>query len=189
MVEYSELLLKRRSIRDYEDREVPVELIREILKECTLAPSSSNSQPWNFIIINARALIKRISDESKKNILADIHKSENSPGKRYEQVLKMEQFNVFYNAPCLMIVCGPASHLSLQVDIALFASYFMFGAAARGLGTCWVNLGAYIKDPALKAEIGLPEDFAVVAPIIVGYPRIIPTASPREEPRILKILP
>jgi nitroreductase len=46
MTEYAVLLKKRRSIRDYEAKEVSIETIKEIIKESCLAPSSGNGQPW-----------------------------------------------------------------------------------------------------------------------------------------------
>ena len=65
-VEFYELLKKRRSIRDFEDKEVPLEIIREIVNESCLAPSAANGQPWRFIIVKNKVMIKRLSDESKK---------------------------------------------------------------------------------------------------------------------------
>ena len=64
----------------------------------------------------------------------------------------------------------------------------MLSAADRGLGTCWINLGSVIKDQALLKEIGLPEEYAIVATIILGYPVRIPEKTPRDKPKILKIM-
>ena len=72
MTDYFELLKKRRSIRDFKDKKVPLEIINEIIKESCLAPSSGNGQPWRFIFVNDTDLIKSLSDESKKNILLHI---------------------------------------------------------------------------------------------------------------------
>jgi len=188
MAEFSELLIKRRSIRSFKDKDVSLELIHEIIKESTYAPSSGNGQPWRFIVVNNRETIKRLSDESKKNLLASIEKSPDSPAKKYEGILRNKDFNVFYNAPCLVIIGGAKGLMSLEVDCALFACYFMFSAAARGLGTCWVNLGSDLQDPEILEEIGMPEDFRIVAPIIMGYPTGIPGPPQRAEPRILKVI-
>jgi len=68
MVDYVDLLKMRRSIRDYEDKEVPLDTIRRIITESCLAPSSSNGQPWQFIVVNDREMIKRLSDESKRTL-------------------------------------------------------------------------------------------------------------------------
>ena len=102
--------------------------------------------------------------------------------------LRNPKFNVFYDAPSLVIICGDKRSPSLKVDCALAASYLMFSAAARGLGTCWVDLGARIDDPKLREEIGLTDDLVIVAPIIIGCPKAIPAIPPRNEPIILKTI-
>lgn len=185
-MEFHELLKKRRSIRDFQDKDVPAGIIREIITESCLAPSSGNGQPWEFIVINQKDLIKRISDESKRTLLADIARNPASPAKRYENALKNEDFNVFYNAPCLVIITGPQEYGRLDVDCALCACYFMFSAASRGLGTCWIGLGSHVRNPELLSEIGIPPDYRIVAPIIVGYPKSVPEPWGRKAPRILK---
>lgn len=188
MNDFSMLAHKRRSIRDFEDRSVQESLLKEIITESCLAPNAQNSQPWNFIIVHNRSLIRKLSDESKKNILERIDADPGTSLKKYQEILKIEEFNVFYNAPCLIYVAGPRQVRSLQVDCALWACYFMLSAASRGLGSCWVDLGADIRDPQLLKEIGLPQGYRIVAPIIVGYPKRIPAPPERNTPRVLKIV-
>jgi nitroreductase len=103
-------------------------------------------------------------------------------------VLKEKNFNVYYNAPCLIFIIGSSSVRSLDVDCALAASYMMFSAVERGLGTCWINLGSQIRDPQLKAVLGIPDGCRIVAPIIIGYPKEIPPASERHAPQILRVI-
>jgi len=188
MTTFDELLKNRRSIRDYTDQVVPLDLIQTLIKESTYAPNASNEQPWRFAIVRDKAYIKRISDESKKNILAGIEANPGTSIARYEKVLRNEAFNVFYNAPCLVIISGPKDKGKIQADCALAASYFMLAAAARGLGTCWINLGASIEDPQLREELGLEDDQVVVAPVILGYPKKIPPPPPRKPPVIKAII-
>jgi nitroreductase len=64
----------------------------------------------------------------------------------------------------------------------------MFGAAARGLGTCWVALGANIRDAGLRAELGISDNLRIVAPIILGYPKAIPAPLERNAPQILRVI-
>jgi nitroreductase len=187
-MEYGELLKNRRSIRKYQDKPVADELLLELIKESTLAPSAGHSQQWRFTVVNNKAMMKRISDESKANLVKRIEANPQDRAKQYEQSLRNPDYNVFYNAPALIIVSGPANYKNAAVDCALCAGYLMNGAAARGLGTCWVNLGAEVRDPAMRAELGLTEDLMIVAPIIVGYPDSIPPARPRENPVILKMI-
>jgi nitroreductase len=187
-VDYSELLRKRRSVRDYEDKEVPLEILMEIINESCLAPSSSNLQPWRFIIITNRDLIKRLSDESKGNILHEIKQNPGFISSNYEAILCEQDFNVFYNAPCLVFIVGPKELRSIQADCALAASYFMFSACAKGLATCWIGLGRFINDGELLDCIGMLESDLIVAPIIIGYPKDIPDIPNKMAPEVLKIV-
>jgi len=187
-MDYSELLRERRAVRDYEDKEVPLDVLMQILNESCLAPSSSNRQPWHFLIITNKDVIKRLSDESKRNLLLDLEQNPTSPSSNYEAILRDKQFNVFYNAPCLVFIVGPKDLLSVQVDCALAASYFMFSACARGLGTCWIGLGRFIRDRELLDLIGMPENDLIVAPIIIGYLKNIPGVPDRMGPQVLKIV-
>jgi nitroreductase len=188
IMEFQVLLKNRRSIRDFLEKEVSPDTVTDIIMESCLAPSSGNGQPWQFVVINRKETMKRLSDESKKNLLSDIGQNPDSPAKKYEDILRNEEFNVFYNAPCLVYVIGPQDYRLLDCDCSLFACYLMLAAAARGLGTCWIGLGTNVRNPELMREIGIPEDCRIVAPIIIGYPTSIPEPSVRNKPRILKVV-
>jgi len=185
---FQELLKKRRSIRNFQNKDVSLTLVEEILQESTLAPSSSNNQPCRFSIVNCKNTIKALSDESKANLLDDFAKNKISLMPQYIDLLKDKNFNVFYNAPCVIYISGPKSVASLDVDCALAASYIMFSAVERGLGTCWVNLGSNIRDSQSKALLGVPDGCRIVAPIILGYPTEIPAATERHAPQILRVI-
>ncbi|MFH1079220.1 MAG: nitroreductase family protein [Pseudomonadota bacterium] len=187
-MDFQTLLTKRRSIRDFQSRQVPLSLVKEILQDSCLAPTASNGQPCRFIIVQDRDCLKRLSEESKKNFLANIQRNPDSPVKMYEAVLKDANFNVFYNAPCAIFVIGPKKFKLLDADGALTIAYLMFSAAARGLGTCWIALGSHLRDHEILNEIGMPEDCRIVAPVIIGYPAGIPPASERHAPAIVKII-
>ena len=186
-MDFKELLAKRRSVRDFEDKPVPIDLVKEILKDAVKAPSAGNRQPWKFIVVSNKAWIKRISDASRDIILKGIEKNPDSPMKKYEQVLRQKDYNAFYNAPCLVLMVGPEMP-TIRMDVSLAACYFMMSATTRGLGTCWVAQGAEVRDAELLKEIGLPEGHRIIAPIILGYPKAIPAPTERNEPVILKII-
>ena len=186
MADFEDLLKTRRSIRDFEEKNVSTEIVKELIKDSCLAPNAGNRQPWQFIIVNDQAVIKKISNDSKKNLVADIEQNPASPMKAYEGALRNPTFNIFYNAPCLVYFGGIRGTRSLQIDCTLAASYFMFTASNRGLGTCWIGLGNYIQSAELLKSVGAPEDFEIVAPIIIGYPKSIPEIPPRNEPTIFE---
>jgi len=187
-MDFNEILVKRRAIRDYQNEEVSLPIIEEILHDACLAPTARNLQPCRFIIIRDRNFMKRISDECKKNLLADIINDPGSPLKDYESRFSDERYNIFHNAPCVIYIIGPADTRLIDVDCALTAAYIMFSATSRGLGTCWIGLGAHIRDRHILDDMGMPEDCRIIAPIIIGYPAEIPPASERHTPVIVRII-
>lgn len=187
-MDFSDLLKNRRAIREYTQQVPSLELINEIIGDTCLAPTARNGQPCRFVIVRDRGFIKRLSDESKGNLLQDLARSPGSFLKDYEAMLRDENFNVFYNAPCVVLFTGPRNVGSLDVDVALTVSYFMFSAASRGLGTCWIALGSNIRNSETLGLMGIPEGFRIVAPVILGYPASIPAASERHAPEILKVI-
>ncbi|MBT7697135.1 MAG: nitroreductase family protein [Desulfobacterales bacterium] len=187
-MDYTGLLKNRRSIRDYEEKDISTDTVKEIIKESCLAPSSGNRQEWRFIIINNRDMLRQISDECKKNILREIEDDSGTYMSRYKNMMQNEGFSIFYNAPCLVLILGPKDNHTLEIDCSLIASYIMFSAVERGLGTCWIGMGNYIRDPIMLDEIGISDEYKVVAPIILGYPKQILDPAPRKDPQILKIL-
>jgi nitroreductase len=187
-MEFRELVKKRRAVREYEEIQVTIPLVKEIINESIQAPNARNAQPWAFIVITNKGLIKRLSDESKKNILHELEDNPQSTLMNYKAILEHPEFNVFYNAPCVVYIAGLKGIRTAAVDCALAASYFMLSAADRGLGTCWIDLGSVIRDPALKLEIGLSDDYMIVATLALGYPLKVPGTPPRDTPNILKII-
>ncbi len=187
-MDFRELLEKRRAIRDFEDRDVPLEIVKEIIADCIKAPNAGNRQIWSFIVITNRQRMKELSDLNKKTVLAGIEQNPNSPMKVYEEMLRNEAYNVFYNAPCLVYITGPAKAPTLAPDCALAAAYFMLAAADRGLGTCWIAQGGFIRDTEVLKDLGLPDGHQLAAPIILGYPKAIPPMPERNAPKILKVI-
>ncbi|MDX8339621.1 nitroreductase family protein [Draconibacterium sp. IB214405] len=183
-----ELIIKRRSIRNYLDKSVSIDLIQSIIKESILAPSAGNGQPWQFVIVSKREMIDKISVECKKNFIERIAANPNDYAKRYEKMLLNESFNIFYHAPAVVFIVGESHIKNLVADCSLAACYFMFSATSKGLGTCWVNFGTEINDPKLRRELGLTANHKIIAPLAVGYPNKLPRVPFRKELEVLKII-
>jgi nitroreductase len=184
---FSDVLLKRRSIRKYLDKPVEMDLLKNIIQESTLAPSAGNEQPWKFIIVQNRDMLQEISEDCKEALLARIAANPDDYAKKYEHMLQNKSFNIFYNAPCLVLILGERHVKNLLFDCTLAASYFMMSAAAKGLGTCWVNFARELTNPTLLEQIGVPKNHTIVAPIIIGYPAFEPSPPKRKTATILKI--
>lgn len=187
-IRFSDLLRKRRSVRKFLEKSVGIDLIKEIINECTYAPSAGNEQPWKFIIIQNKLVMEDISTSCKETLLARIVANPEDYAKKYERMLNTSDFNIFYNAPCLVLILGDSGVKNLLFDCTLAASYFMMSAAAKGLGTCWINFAQVLSDPILLERVGVPNMHTIVAPIIVGFPLIEPSLPSRKEPDILKVV-
>ncbi len=188
-MDFSELLLKRRSIRDFKDKRVPLETVNEIIEDSIKAPNSQNLQPWSFIIVQDKDLMKKLSDSSKAAMIEDIEKEGDPVRLEFASRVKSNDMNVFYNASCLVYVVGKEGVRSLDVDAGLLVAYFMLSASSRGLGTCWIGMGSHVREKELLDTIGLPDGYRIVAPVILGYPKgNIPDMNPRKEPDILKVV-
>jgi nitroreductase len=188
-MEFTDILKNRRSIRKYQEKPVSLKLINKLINDSILAPSAGNGQPWQFIIVNNREIIDRISKECKKSMLERIASNPNDYAKKYEKMLSNKAFHIFYHAPTVIFILGDAGLKNLYVDCALAASYLMMSATSKGLGTCWVNFGTEIHNSDLRNELGLLEKHKIVAPIALGYPEKIPGIPNRKEPQIKKIKP
>lgn len=187
-MEFADLLHARRSVRRYRDEPVDMDVVREMIRESTLAPSAGNGQPWQFVIVTDKTLMKTMSDQSKHYLLDRMNANPDDHANKYRSMLEKPGYNVYYNAPCLVIIGGDAELKNLVADCSLAACYFMMAATARGLGTCWINLGAELHDPDTRRTLGMPETFRIVAPIIVGHPAAVPSMPTREEPKILRVI-
>ena len=70
--DFFDLLKTRRAVRNYQDKDVSLDLLMEIIQDACLAPSGGNRQTWRFIVINNRDTIGRLSEESRTNLVADL---------------------------------------------------------------------------------------------------------------------
>ena len=85
---------------------MPLEMVNEIIEDSIKAPNSQNLQPWSFIIVQDKDLMKKLSDSSKAAMIEDIEKEGDPVRLEFASRLKSNDMNVFYNAPCLVYVVG-----------------------------------------------------------------------------------
>ena len=146
-----------------------------------------NAQPWAFVVIQDKARLQRYSDGAKRLIVQQT--TTDAKAQRYATLLRDENFNVFYDAGTLIMICvtqrGPYS----EADAWLAAENLMLTACDLGLGTCCVGFAVpLLNTREIKAELAIPDGALVVAPIIVGYPRAPSPAPPRAAPRVFSWL-
>ena len=187
MFNFEGLLKNRRSVRDFHETPVSEETIRAIIQDSTLAPSSGNEQPWQFVVVLNKSFMEEIFRDCKQALLHRIDKDPHDYARKYKSLLSKPEYNIFYNAPALVYILGAKQLKNTEVNCTLAASYFMFSAASRGLGTCWISFAKFIKDNSITEKLRLDPDHFIIAPIILGYPKMIPGAPPRKKATVQMI--
>jgi len=144
-----EAIKKRQSVRSYQDKEIPEDVLQQVLEAGRLAPSASNKQGWKFIVIK---------DEDLRKKLVPACKNQKFVGE----------------APVAIAGCGtnPDYVMSNEehaysIDLAIALDHMSLEAASLGLGTCWI--GAFYQDQ-VKEILGVPESVRVVNLLTLGYP-------------------
>jgi len=155
-----EILKSRRSIRKYTDKAVEREKLEKCLEAAKWAPSASNKQPWEFMIIEEQMIREK---------LANLHK--------YAKFVK--------DSPVVFIpLTNPKLHEKYHwADTALATLQFMIEAHALDLGTCWAGVINSDIEPKIKKLLNIPDHLHVLALVAVGYPAESPskTRKPLDE--------
>lgn len=148
-MEFTSVIKSRESIRDYSDRKVEEDKINFVIECARFAPSWTNKQCWQFIIVKDKKIIK---DLSKTSII--------------NRWLK--------NVPVIIVACGDPKESGFRndisyfiVDVSIALEHIVLAAADKGLGTCWI--GGF-SEKKVKEILEIPENIRVVALTPLGYP-------------------
>ena len=88
--------LKRRSVREFSNRNVPLSVLKTLIKTATSAPSGANKQPWHFVIIKSKKLKKKIRVAAEKEEKAFYNRRATKEWKK-----DLDPFNVTWEKPFL----------------------------------------------------------------------------------------
>ncbi len=164
-------LLNRRSIRKYSDKQVPDDLLDQILEAGLYAPTGMNTQ--NIYMVAVRD--KETRDQLSKMNAAVMGRAGDP----------------FYGAPCVVVVLGDADGYPVVENGSLVLGNLMNAAHAVGLGSCWIHRAKQTFEMPEGKELlkkwGLPEHLVGIGNCILGYVAETPEAKPRKEGRVVKI--
>ncbi|HYL56476.1 MAG TPA: nitroreductase family protein [Gemmatimonadales bacterium] len=170
-------IYQRRAVRSYTPDKLDKPTIRRLLDAAVHAPTAMHLEPWTFVVIQDVALLARLSERGK--ILAREEAT--------RHLLADPNFNIFYDASTLIVICGKPLGGFVTADCWLAAENLMLAACALGLGTCCIGFAVPVLNaPEVKRELGIPTDVTAVAPIIVGVPRGVTPPVPRRPPEVLR---
>jgi nitroreductase len=146
------VILERKSVRDYTGTGIKPEFLDLIVQSAMAAPSSSNLQPWNFILITDRKIL---------DLLAD--------GLPYAKML--------YKAGAAIVVCGTPDRIEAELsdywvqDCSAASQNILLAIEVLGLGGVWT--GVYPRANRVnfvKKTLNIP-DYAVPLNVIaIGHP-------------------
>ena len=178
-----EAIHARRSIRDYAPYAVPRALIGNILLDAAQAPTPpvSGDRPFAFAVIEG---VARVTECGARALL--YAKEHRRPGPAHDWV-DQPGFSVFFNAPAVVVICGfdDGYGQALQ-DCNRAGQNLMLSALSRGLGTCWVGSPMqWLRDPATRAELGVPDNYQPHAAFTLGYPASQPPRRSRPAQQVV----
>ena len=151
-MEFFEVLKKRRSIRRFQDKPVPREVVESLLEAAFLSPSSHNKRPWHFVVVDAKEKLEALSR-----------------AKLGASGLK--------TAPLAIVVAADESRSDVWIeDASIAAEHIHLASYALGVASFWVQIRKRMHDESKTAEeyvrelLGIPENYRVLCIIGVGYP-------------------
>ncbi len=176
-----EAILARRSVRSYAEQPVTRATLHTLLEAAVRAPTALHREPWAFVVVQDRPLLQRLSDRAKPLFLEEASRSGHAL-----EAFSQPDFNVFYDAGTLVIICARHNELLADADCWLAAENLLLAATALELGSCVIGAALSALNLAeIKAELGIPPEFSAVVPIIVGYSRGEITRTLRKKPHVL----
>jgi nitroreductase len=150
-----EAIHARRSVRAFQSRPVPDDLLEKLFEAVRLAPSARNRQEWRFVAVRDARLRRHIAvDAAAQPFIAE--------------------------APIVLACCGLTDSRIMRcgqpaytIDVAIAMDHLTLVAAAEGLGTCWI--GSF-DEKLVKELLGIPEAVRVVQLMPLGWPSDAPPA-------------
>ena len=166
-----EVIMTRRSIRDYKEEPVCREQMAKILEAGIYAPSAINMQPWAVRVVDNKEFIDGVTAIA----VASNPKIAEQPGFR----------NLFRNAPTVAFIACPEESYSGEYDCGLLSQNMMLAAWSMGIGSCC--LGSVV--PVMNMEeakpymerLQLPEGYKLLVGIAFGYPAQDAPAAPERD--------
>ena len=153
-----DLIKHRKSVRNFLDKPVEREKIMLCLEAARLAPSTSNSQPWRFIVVDDKQLKDKLYDAAFGGLYF---------------------INSFCKtAPVIVVIISEKSKFLTRIggmfrgvkyyliDIGITGEHFVLQAEELGLGTCWIG---WFNERGVKSVLNIPQQKKIDVMIALGY--------------------
>jgi nitroreductase len=198
-VQYDDVVRGRRSIRGYKPDPVPKAVIREVIELAMRAPSSLNTQPWNFYVVAGKVLDRIRAGNTERNLAGVPDSREFRSHGAYEGAHRERQIEIAkqlfsamgidrhdqekrkdwvlrgfrqFDAPVSVVVTYDKSIQGGDIapfDCGAVSNALVNAAWSRGLG-CVINSQGIMQSPVVREHAGIPDDQVIMICIAMGYP-------------------
>lgn len=198
-MEFDDVVRSRRSIRGYLKKPVPKALIREILELAMRAPTSLNTQPWNFYVVSGEVLDRIRAGNVERNLAGVPDSREFRMGPGYEGVHRERQIEIAkqlfgamgierenkekrmdwvlrgfrqFDAPVSIVVTYDKSIQGSDIapfDCGGVVNCLVNAAWNRGLG-CVINSQGIMQSPVVREHAQIPDDQVIQTCVAMGWP-------------------
>jgi nitroreductase len=178
-----EAIRNRRAVREYADTPIDRKTVSRLIEIAIQAPSSMNLQPWAFAVLLDPNRIADLDARAKRWLLDNFSRTGFDLSLR--TTLEEPGHLIFYRAPALVLILAKSADPQSAQDCCLAAQNFMLAARNEDLGTCWIGIARpWLSMNAIKAELQVPEDYDIIAPIVLGHPKAWPEPHGRQPAEI-----
>jgi len=198
--EVEDVILRRRSVRAFRDRQVPEHVVKRILECGRFAPSAGNNQSWKFVVVRDPALIEEMTAYVRKwaawlsRVMDPTYPGAlTSPAVSRVARLLMSRFatsamhptglaglaqigsgtlDVWHGAPTVILLLVDTRGTGTPVlDVGIAGQNMVLSAHSMGLGTCWVSFAALLERSRKYRELfGIQYPMRLASSIAIGFP-------------------
>jgi nitroreductase len=196
---FDEVVNGRRSIRGYKQQPVPKDVIREVIALAMRAPSSLNTQPWNFYVVAGEVLDRIRAGNTERNLAGVPDSREFRSHGAYDGVHRERQIGIAkqlfaamgierdnkekrtdwvmrgfrqFDAPVSVVVTYDRVIHGGDIgpfDCGAVTNALVNAAWSRGLG-CVINSQGIMQSPVVREHAGIPADQVIMICVAMGYP-------------------
>lgn len=198
-MQYDEVVQGRRSIRGYKKEPVPKELVRDVIELAMRAPTSLNTQPWNFYAVTGASLDAIRKGNTERILAGEPDSREFRGGPGYEGQHRERQIEIAkqlfaamgierhdkekrqdwvlrgfrqFDAPVSIVVTYDRSIHGSDIapfDCGAVVNALVNAAWSRGLG-CVINSQGIMQSPVVREHAGIPDDQVIMICVAMGWP-------------------
>lgn len=140
-----ELLKSRRSIREYQDKNIPRDILEKIVDAARFAPTARGVQPWEFVVVTDEQVLKKLAGFAENGRFIALAKA------------------------CIAVFCSDTKYY--LEDGCGATLNILLAAASLGIGSCWVAGDKKPYCSEVSRLLGVAETFKLVSLIPLGYPK------------------